>query len=113
MALSVVLYDLYQVVIWQTIEPFYQRGGGYGLGDTPTYNNMELTAQKVPQNTYWFELLRRQARNIYLNMRHGTDHAKATWTLRRIWKKAREQPLHRLPERVCRKLWRDLRLAAS
>src|SRR5262249_53376971 len=61
MALSIALYDLYKIIIWQPIRPFYERGGGYGLGDTPTYNNMELTAQKGPLNKYWFELVRRQA----------------------------------------------------
>jgi hypothetical protein len=111
MGLSVVLYDLYGVVIWRGIEPYYQRGGGYGLGDTPTYNNMELTAMKVPQNKYWFELLRRQARNLYLNMQYGSAHVKAPWTARRLWRKVREQPLRRLPMRVCRKVWRELRVA--
>ncbi len=113
MGLSVVLYDLYKVVIWRAIEPFYRRGGGYGLGDTPTYNNMELTAQKVPQNKYWFELLRRQARNLYLNMQHGTDYQKVGWTPHRVWRKVREQPLRRLPARVCRKVWREVRLALA
>ncbi len=111
MGLSVVLYDLYRVVIWRAVPAYYQRGGGYGLGDTPTYNNMELTAQKVPQNRYWFELLRRQARNVYLNMEHGTAHGKKGWTTRRLWRKVREQPLRRLPLRVCRKLWREVRTA--
>ena len=105
MGLSVVLYDLYKVVLWRTHEPFYERGGGYGLGDTPTYNNMELTCQKGPHNKYWFELLRRQARNIYLNMEYGTEH-RAVWTAatRRLWRKVRSQPLRRLPLRVCRRL---------
>ena len=111
MGLSVVLYDLYRVAIWRAIEPYYQRGGGYGLGDTPTYNNMELTSQKTPQNRYWFELLRRQARNVYLNMQHGTDYETVGWTARRLWRKVRAQPLHRLPLRVCRKVWRELRVA--
>ena len=60
MGLSVVLYDLYKVVIWKRLPSFYQRHGGYGLGDTPTYNNMELTCKQGPFNKYWFELLRRQ-----------------------------------------------------
>lgn len=109
MGLSVVLYDLYKVVIWRRMEPFYARGGGYGLGDTPTYNNMELTCQKGPFNKYWFELVRRQARNIYLNLEHGTEH---TMSLSRhsrlLWKKVRAQPLHRLPVRLYRRLQRDL-----
>jgi hypothetical protein len=113
MGLSVVLYDLYRVVIWRAVAPYYQRGGGYGLGDTPTYNNMELTSQKVPQNKYWFELLRRQARNVFLNMQFGTDYGEVPWTARRLWRKVREQPLRRLPLRVCRKAWRELRLALA
>jgi hypothetical protein len=111
MGLSVVLYDLYRVIIWRAIEPYYTRGGGYGLGDTPTYNNMELTCQKGPFNKYWFELVRRQARNLYLNMEHGTDYRHVGWTPRRAWKKVRSQPLRRLPARVCRKVMREIHLA--
>jgi len=108
--LSVILYDLYKVVIWRTIPEFYGRGGGYGLGDTPTYNNMELTGQKGPLNKYWFELVRRQARNIYLNMHYGTDFRKTalTWYPRRVWKRIWEQPLHRLPRRVLASMVRRL-----
>jgi hypothetical protein len=113
MGLSVVLYDLYKVVIWRAITPYYERRGGYGLGDTPTYNNMELTAQKVPANKYWFELLRRQARNVYLNMVHGTDLSPASfWSPSRLWWKLRSQPLRRLPVRVCRTIWREVRRAS-
>lgn len=110
MGLSVVLYDLYGIILWRTHEEFYARGGGYGLGDTPTYNNMELTCQKGPFNKYWFELLRRQARNLYLNYEYGTDFRRTTWTHgpRRLWRKVRAQPLRRLPNRVYRKLCRNL-----
>jgi hypothetical protein len=113
MGLSIVLYDMYEVIIWKMIEPFYERGGGWGLGDTPTYNNMELTGLKGPYNKYWFELLRRQARNLYLNMKYGTALTRIGWTPRRVWKKIRAQPLRRLPVRVCRKLWRELGAARA
>jgi hypothetical protein len=73
MGLSVVLFDLYKILLWHPIQKYYERGGGHGLGDTPTYNNMELTCMKGPHNDYWFELVRRQARNLYLNMEYGTD----------------------------------------
>jgi hypothetical protein len=122
MGLSVVLYDLYKIVIWKAFPSFYERGGGYGLGDTPTYNNMELTCQKGPYNKYWFELLRRQARNLFLNMEHGTEFHRLAWTTRprrllralqippaELWRKVRAQPLRRLPVRVCRRLCKDLR----
>lgn len=110
MGLSVVLYDLYKIVIWKQHEEFYARGGGYGLGDTPTYNNMELTSQKGPLNPYWFELVRRQARNIYLNMEHGTDLRRMSLKAksRALWRKIRAQPLRRLPVRVVRKLVRTV-----
>ncbi|MBI1918176.1 MAG: hypothetical protein HYS12_26085 [Planctomycetes bacterium] len=110
MGLSVVLYDLYKIILWRTHPPFYERGGGYGLGDTPTYNNMELTCQKGPFNKYWFELVRRQARNVYLNMEHGTDFRKRAWGagVRRLWRKVRAQPLRRLPIRICRRVYRDI-----
>jgi hypothetical protein len=111
MGLSVVLYDLYRVVIWKTLPSFYQRGGGYGMGDTTTYNNMELTSQKGPENRYWFELVRRQARNVYLNMEHGTDFKRVSVLNRprRLWRKFRSQPLSRLPFRAYHRLCRDLK----
>ena len=110
MGLSVVLYDLYRIVIWKKHEEFYARGGGYGLGDTPTYNNMELTCQKGPFNKYWFELVRRQARNIYLNMQHGAELHSMSLSARSrlLWQKIRAQPLRRLPGRVVRKLCRTV-----
>jgi hypothetical protein len=113
MGLSVVLYDLYKIIIWRALEPYYQRSGGYGLGDTPTYNNMELTCQKGPFNKYWFDLVRRQARNVYLNMEYGTDLAKTAWAPRRLWRKVRAQPLRRLPLRVYRKVLRGVRLVVG
>jgi hypothetical protein len=108
MGLSVVLYDLYGVVIWKPHGVFYTRGGGYGLGDTPTYNNMELTCQKGPFNKYWFELVRRQARNVYLNMLHGTDYRRVSGATR-LWRKVRQQPLSKLPERVARRVMAGVR----
>ncbi len=115
MGLSVVLYDLYSIVIWKKMTPFYERSGGWGLGDTPTYNNMELTGLKGPYNKYWFELLRRQARNVYLNMKYGTDFKKGApnATAVRLWRKVRSQPMRKLPMRVCRRLLRGLRAALA
>ncbi len=78
MALSVVLYDMYAIVLWRRLEPFYDSAAaatGWSY-DTPTYNNMELTGIHGPDNKYWFELVRRQARNLYLNMQHGTSLAR-------------------------------------
>src|SRR5438552_13570895 len=111
MGLSLVLYDLYKIVIWRNREPVYDRGGGYGSGDTPTYNNMELTGLSGPANKYWFELLRRQARNLYLNMHHGTDLRKTSWSwiLLRSWYRLKEQPLRHLPLRMARKLMKLFR----
>jgi hypothetical protein len=114
MGLSVALYDLYGTVIWKQHEPFYARGGEYerpaSVGTAPTYNNMELTNNVGPLNTYWFELVRRQARNVYLNMIHGTDLGRQAWgeSLRKAWRKVRAQPLRRLPARVAGKMRRSL-----
>jgi hypothetical protein len=113
MGLSVVLYDLYGIILWKQFAPFYERGGGYGLGDTPTYNNMELTCMKGPFNQYWFELVRRQARNLYLNMEYGTDFGNRGSLSRRVWRKVRAQPLRRLPARVCRRVLNEVRLALA
>lgn len=114
MGLSVVLYDLYGVVLWQTHEPFYERGGSYerpaSTGAAPTFNNMELTNNKGPENRYWFELVRRQARNVYLNMAHGSSLAPLRWGPTRLLRKLRSQPLGRLPDRLWRRIKRDLRI---
>jgi len=109
MGLSVVLFDLYKIILWRPIEKYYERGGGHGLGDTPTYNNMELTCQKGPLNPYWFELVRRQARNIFLNMEYGTDFHNTGSLPRRLWRKIQAQPLRRLPIRVARKVLSKVR----
>jgi hypothetical protein len=111
MALSIALYDLYEVVLWRMVEPFYTRGGGWGLGDTPSYNNMTLTGLKGPENKYWFELVRRQARNVYLNMRYGTDLRNGPSVFRRLWRRARNESLWRLPYRTVRKVYRLARAA--
>jgi len=114
MGLSVVIYDLYRIVLWRQHADFYTRGGSYlrpaSVGAAATYNDMELTNNKGPVNKYWFELVRRQARNIYLNMEHGTDFNRLAWgtTPRRLWRKVRAQPLRRLPARVLGKLRRTV-----
>jgi hypothetical protein len=113
MGLSVVLFDLYKIILWQPIEPFYERGGGYGLGDTPTYNNMELTCKQGPHNKYWFELVRRQARNLFLNIEHGTDLRNLGPAPRRLWRRFRAEPLRRLPYRLCRKMVHTVRTVLS
>jgi hypothetical protein len=114
MGLSVVLYDLYKIVLWRQHEEFYARGGSFvrpaSVGTAPTYNNMELTCDRGPLNPYWFELVRRQARNIYLNMEHGTDlhRTSGAASLRRLWRSIRAQPLSALPGRVVRKVYRSM-----
>lgn len=114
MGLSVALYDLYGLVIWKTHEPFYERGGSYerpaSCGAAPTYNNMELTNNVGPINKYWFELVKRQARNVYLNMTHGTDLGRRSWgsAPMRVLRRVREQPLRRLPSRLYRKVAKSL-----
>lgn len=110
MALSLALYDLYKIVIWRKHEPFYVRTGGYGPGDTPTYNNMELTGKIGPYNKYWFELVRHQARNLYLNMEYGSDPRQLPLSAapRRLWRKVCAEPLHRLPARMVRRLRRTV-----
>jgi hypothetical protein len=115
MGLSVVLYDLYAITLWRVMEPFYQRGGACdrpaSIGAVPTFNNMELTNNRGPENKYWFELVRRQARNVYLNMMHGTSLRPLGWGPRRLLRKMRSQPLGRLPDRLWTRIKRDLKLA--
>lgn len=112
MGLAVVLYDMYGIMIWKQHEPFYERRGSYerpaSCGAAPTFNNMELTNNKGPENKYWFELVRRQARNVYLNMVHGTSLKPLGWGPTRLLRKIRSQPLNQLPGRALRMLTRKV-----
>jgi hypothetical protein len=114
MGLSVVLYDLYGVVLWKTHAPFYERRGAddrpASCGLAPTYNRMEITNNVGPLNRYWFELVRRQARNVYLNMLHGSDPRQRPLgsAAFRVARRLREQPVRRLPARVLNKLRRTM-----
>lgn len=109
MGLSVAMYDTYRIVLWMQHEEFYARGGSHvrpaSVGIAPTYNNMELTNNIGPLNRYWFELVRRQARNLYLNIEYGSAH-KLIPAPKRLWRKVRAQPIRRLPGRLIRKLTR-------
>jgi hypothetical protein len=75
--LEATLYQMYKILIWKHLPQFYQRGGHYGLGDTPTrkgtdiYNNMVITGSRLPKNPYLFKLIEQQAKNIYLNIAYG------------------------------------------
>jgi hypothetical protein len=114
MGLCVTLYDLYGINIWRQHAPFYERRGSYerpaSCGAAATYNNMEITNNVGPVNRYWFELVRRQARNVYLNLMHGSDLGRRSWGSApvRVWRRLREQPVRRLPGRVLAKLRRNL-----
>jgi hypothetical protein len=111
MGLTGATYDLYRILLWRQHAEFYARGGSHvrpaSMGTAPTYNNMELTNNVGPLNPYWFELVKRQARNVYLNVEYGTEHRLAP-APRRLWRKVRSQPLRRLPGRVLRKLVRHV-----
>ena len=63
------MFERYNVDMWQTIAPFYTRNptngtSGYGI----SYNNMEMDGSKNPQNTYYYDLVAQQAKNLYLNI---------------------------------------------
>ncbi|MBY0514873.1 MAG: hypothetical protein K2P78_13280 [Gemmataceae bacterium] len=111
MGLTTAVYSLYGILLWRQHPEFYARGGSFerpaSVGAAPTYNNMELTNNVGPLNPYWFELVRRQARNLYLNVEYGTEHRKAP-APRRLWRKLRAQPISRLPGRVARTFARGL-----
>ena len=112
MGLSVVMYDLYKIVLWRQHEEFYARSGSFvrpaSIGSAPTFNNMELTNEKGPLNKYWFELVRRQARNLYLNIEYGSDLHQMASAPKRMWRKLRAQPFRRLPGRAFRKMCRTV-----
>jgi hypothetical protein len=83
MRLILVMYDLYGVVLFRGHIGCYARGGSFerpaSMGSVSSYNNMEVTNNVGPRNRYWFELIRRQARNVYLNMECGSDLKRRVW----------------------------------
>ena len=68
--INILLYVNHGVNIWHTIAPYYQRkynctgASGYG----PTYNLMEIDGSRNCANPYYFELVKQQVKNLYLNM---------------------------------------------
>jgi len=71
--INILLKSEYDVNIWHTIEPYYARkynmtgASGYG----PTFNNMEIDGSRNCGNPYYFDLVKQQVKNLYLNMKHG------------------------------------------
>lgn len=71
------LYHDFKVDLWRTIEPFYKRNpqnGRSGFGSS--YNLNELDAEKMPQNHYYWRLVYKLARNIYLNYQYDYPNRK-------------------------------------
>ena len=67
--LQIMMFESYNVDMWKTVESFYTRNptdGASGYGTS--YNNMEMDGSKNPQNTYYYDLVAQQAKNLYLNI---------------------------------------------
>jgi hypothetical protein len=78
--LAMMAYQDFGINIFDYIEAFYERTEGLGKGgerhdDTfkrgfdHSYNLMQQTGSKNCANLYWFDLVRQQAKNIYLNIK--------------------------------------------
>ena len=67
--ICILLYTNYKIDIWTTIDPFYIRNPTDGASSyRPCFNDMEIGGSKNPINTYYFDLVNQQTKNLYLNI---------------------------------------------
>tara|TARA_R110002153_G_scaffold113768_5_gene256173 strand:+ start:2008 stop:2790 length:783 start_codon:yes stop_codon:yes gene_type:complete len=67
--LHILMYESYGIDLWRTVPNFFSRNptdGTSGFGKS--YNNMEMDGNKNPSNTYYYDLVQQQAKNLYLNI---------------------------------------------
>jgi hypothetical protein len=67
--LHILMYEKYNLDLWRTVPNFFSRNptdGTSGFGES--YNNMEMDGVKNPSNTYYYDLVEQQAKNLYLNI---------------------------------------------
>jgi len=67
--LHILMYEKYGMDLWRTVPSFFSRNptdGASGFGES--YNNMEMDGSKNPLNTYYYDLVEQQAKNLYLNI---------------------------------------------
>ena len=67
--LHILMYENYGLDLWKTVPNFFTRNptmGNSGYGDS--FNNMEMDGSKNPTNTYYYDLVSQQAKNLYLNI---------------------------------------------
>jgi len=67
--LHILMYEKFGLDLWKAVPPFFIRNptdgtSGYGK----SYNNMEMDGSRNPKNTYYFNLVEQQAKNLYLNI---------------------------------------------
>lgn len=71
--INILLNSEYNIRIWHTIAPYYERkynitgASGYG----PTFNNMEIDGSRNCDNPYYFDLVKQQVKNLYLNIKEA------------------------------------------
>jgi len=67
--LHVMVYEQFGLDVFRTVPHYYERNPTDGAsGYSPTFNNMCTDGIRIASNAYYFTLLRRQARNIGLNV---------------------------------------------
>lgn len=67
--ICILLYRNYKLDLWKTVTPFFIRNptsGTSGYGDS--FNEMEFDGNKNPKNSYYFELVNQQVKNLYYNL---------------------------------------------
>jgi len=70
--LHIILYEKYQLDLWKIVPEFYSRlDGSRSSGYSKSYNNMEIGGDREPSNTYYYDLVEQQAKNLYLNIIHA------------------------------------------
>lgn len=67
--ICILLYSLYNEDLYHVIAPFYIRNPTSGdSGYSKCFNRMEIDGNKNPENKYYFDLVKQQAKNLFLNL---------------------------------------------
>lgn len=79
--LIMLLYQEYGIShVYKVIPPYYERNRSNGQSSfSPTFNEFEITGAKVHLPAYYYELVRQQAHNLYLNIQEK-EVSDRTWT---------------------------------
>lgn len=71
--LNILMYNDYGLDLWKTVQPFYVRNPSDGTsGYGKSFNRMTMDGSRNPDNDYYYDLVKQQAKNLMLNIVYGS-----------------------------------------